>query len=86
MTLTSSNDLFLMMSWQLTYYLIDVICSSWDALLFTEHEETAATEDVEPTFEILKAHMMYNILIACIIIHNIIIEDKRYIHIHYYNS
>ena len=66
--------------------------------LFDEHQG-AARKDVERAFEVLQARfaflhcpclvwdkdMMGKIMIACIIIHNMIVEDERHTYLHYYD-
>ncbi|KAL7614218.1 hypothetical protein Lser_V15G08213 [Lactuca serriola] len=66
--------------------------------LFAEYQE-AARKDVERAFGVLQARfaflhrpylvwdkdMMGKIMIACIIIHNMIVEDKRHTYLHYYD-
>nr|KAJ0188991.1 hypothetical protein LSAT_V11C800436390 [Lactuca sativa] len=66
--------------------------------LFAEHQE-AARKDVERAFGVLQARfaflhrpclvwdkdMMGKIMIACIIIHNVIVEDERHTYLQYYN-
>ncbi|XP_023761205.1 uncharacterized protein LOC111909660 [Lactuca sativa] len=66
--------------------------------LFAEHQ-VAARKDVKRAFGVLQARfaflrhpcllwdkdMMRKIMIACIIIHNMIVEDERCIYLHYYD-
>ena len=66
--------------------------------LFAEHQESCR-KDVELAFGVLQArfaflrrpclvwdrHLMEKIMMACIIMHNMIVEDERHTYLHYYD-
>nr|KAJ0185723.1 hypothetical protein LSAT_V11C900492430 [Lactuca sativa] len=78
----------------------DILSRLWNIslMLFAEHQE-AARKDVERAFGVLQAcfaflqhpcllwdkDMVGKLMILCIIIHNMIMEDERCIYLHYYD-
>ncbi|KAL5739491.1 hypothetical protein ACOSQ2_028671 [Xanthoceras sorbifolium] len=77
------------------YYLADGIYSKWSTLVQTIHDpREACMKDVERAFGVLQSlfaivkgparfwnkHVLHDIMSACIIMHNMIVEDERDVH------